>query len=493
MDAILALSPPIRPRASPATLFDEEEGRLFILLRYVLIIAAAYLFLFEGTNELPVDSILLISAALASNVLLSSILKRRPLGAHAVGFIVCADIVWLILGLWHKGGFEADIYILYFFILLLAGMGQRLHLVLGAGLLLSGVDLTFLALTGDHDLIWTSTSLIRVPFIFAVSAFYGYLADKVRREQHSALVEKELNERMARVIHTQLSDLRQQAEDLQTSNDSLKRQTAELEKSNKAKDEFLNLVSHELRMPLSLILGYAELVKAKMMGDINPDQESALIKIKQHSGELLSIVNTILEATKVDAGKCEIEKNLVCLTEFLDGLKANCDFPREKHIELVWNYSADLPSVVTDGMKLKFIVENLINNAIKFTDAGRVIVSARELPARGLVEFKIVDTGIGIPAAALPFIFEKFYQVDASQTRTYGGVGLGLHLVKKYSDLLGASIEVESELNKGTTFTLALPFDREGTYRLPPMSLQEADSDPSRTPAAVPTRRRSAA
>jgi signal transduction histidine kinase len=493
MDATLALSAPIPPRTDPAPLFNQEEGRLFILLRYVLIIAAAYLFLFEGKTEVPPDCILLISAALASNVLISSMLKRKPLGTGAVGAIVCADIAWLIFGLWHKGSFEADIYVLYFFILLLAAMGQRLHLVLGAGVLLSGADLAFLALKGDHNVIWTSSSLIRAPFIFTVSAFYGYLADKVRREHHSALVEKELNERMARVIHTQLADLRHQAEELQINNDNLKKQAAALEKSNKAKDEFLNLVSHELRTPLSLILGYAELVKARMMGDINPDQESALIKIKQHSGELLSIVNTILEATKVDAGKCEIEKNLVCLTEFLDGLKANCDFSTEKHIELVWNYGADLPSVVTDGMKLKFIVENLINNAIKFTDAGRVIVSARELPERGLVEFKIVDTGIGIPAAALPFIFEKFYQVDASQTRTYGGVGLGLHLVRMYAHLLGAAIDVASELNKGSAFTLTLPLTRGSDRPGLSDSIQRADTGAFQAPVSTTASRRSAA
>ncbi|HEX9788654.1 MAG TPA: histidine kinase dimerization/phospho-acceptor domain-containing protein, partial [Candidatus Binatia bacterium] len=267
MDAALTRPIPFHNNGA-SRLFNAEEGRLFILLRYVLIIAAAYLFLFEGDPELPVNSILLITAALASNVLLSSILKRKPLQARAVGLIVCVDVGWLILGLWNQGGFEADIYILYFFILLLAGMGQRLNLVLGAGLLLSGVDMTFLALTREHNLIWTSSSLVRVPFIFAISAFYGYLADKVRREQHSALMEKELAERMARVIHTQLADLRQQAEDLQKSNDSLKNQAAELEKSNKAKDEFLNLVSHELRTPLSLISGYAEVIKTKMMGEI---------------------------------------------------------------------------------------------------------------------------------------------------------------------------------------------------------------------------------
>jgi signal transduction histidine kinase len=484
MDATLTLSRPIQSRPITTALFNDEEGRLFILLRYVLIIAAAYLFLFEGNTDLPVDCILLITAALASNVLLSSILKRKPLQAHAVGIIVCADIGWLILGLWNKGTFEADIYVLYFFILLLAGMGQRLNIVLGAGLLLSGVDMTFLALTGDHDLIWTSSSLIRIPFIFVVSAFYGYVADKVRREQQSALMGKELNERMARVIHTQLSALRQQAEDLQRSNDNLKNQAVELEKSNKAKDEFLNLVSHELRTPLSLISGYAELIKTRMMGDINLDQEGALIKIKHHSWELLNIVNAILEATKIDVGACRLESTVIGFVDFLDGMKANYANPTGKEVTLIWDYPADLPDVTTDCVKLKHIVENIINNAIKFTETGSVIISARHLPDRSALELKVTDTGIGIPSAALPFIFEKFYQADASQTRTYGGLGLGLHIVKKFTSLLGAEIEVESEQNKGSSFTLTLPLSFENGSGFGSRSVPEADSNPS--PPRVP-------
>jgi signal transduction histidine kinase len=341
--------------------------------------------------------------------------------------------------------------------------------------------MTFLALTGEHDLIWTSSSLIRVPFIFAVSAFYGYLADKVRREQHSALMEKELNERMARVIHTQLTDLRQQAEDLQKSNDELKKQAAELEKSNKAKDEFLNLVSHELRTPLSLILGYADIIKTKMMGEINLDQEGALIKIKRHSGELLNIVNAILEATRIDASACHIERNVVCLVDFLDGVKANYHDLTGKEVRLIWNYPADLPAVTTDGVKLKHIVENLISNAIKFTETGHVTISAQRSPDRGTVALAVADTGIGIPSEALPFIFDKFYQADASQTRTYGGVGLGLHIVKKFTDLLGVTIHVESIESKGSTFTLTLPLAFERNSHLSSRSISAADSDPFRS------------
>jgi signal transduction histidine kinase len=219
-----------------------------------------------------------------------------------------------------------------------------------------------------------------------------------------------------------------------------------------------------------------------MMGDINLDQEGALIKIKHHSWELLNIVNAILEATKIDVGACRVESSVISLVDFLDGMKANYDNPTGKDVTLIWDYPADLPGVTTDCVKLKHIVENLINNAIKFTETGNVIISARHLTDRNAVKLKVTDTGIGIPSAALPFIFEKFYQADASQTRAYGGLGLGLHIVKKLTDLLGVEIEVESEQDKGSIFTLTLPLSFEKDSRFVSQSVPDADSDPSPPP-----------
>lgn len=284
-------------------------------------------------------------------------------------------------------------------------------------------------------------------------------------------MEKELAERMARAVHSQLSDLRQQAVDLQKSYDQVKKQAIELEKSNKAKDDFLNVVSDELRTPLSLISGYAEMMRTKMVGEVNLDQEAALIKIKRHSAELLAMVDSILEAKKFDAGACQLKSYTFSLVDFLDGMRSNYDMPLGKEVALIWDYRDDLPVVTTDGVKLKHTIENLINNAIKFTEIGTVVISARHMPDRSAVEFKVKDTGIGIPSEALPVIFEMFQQVDGSQTRAYGGVGLGLHIVKKFTELLGASIEVESEQDKGSTFIITMPlFYKSDSQRTPARS-----------------------
>jgi signal transduction histidine kinase len=123
----------------------------------------------------------------------------------------------------------------------------------------------------------------------------------------------------------------------------------------------------------------------------------------------------------------------------------------------VWDYPLNLPNIKTDGEKLKYVLRNLIDNAVKFTDCGQIKVSSRALPENKKVEFEIRDTGVGIPSEALPAVFDKFQQLDSSVTRTYAGLGLGLYIAKKFTELLGGELSVSTEVGKGSTFTVALP------------------------------------
>ena len=169
------------------------------------------------------------------------------------------------------------------------------------------------------------------------------------------------------------------------------------------------------------------------------------------------MITRILQVTSIEAQPVEADLQEVNLRSFLDELSSAYQIPLSKELALNWNYPSDLPVLKTDGQKLKQILQNLIINAIKFTEKGSVTISARRLPDLEAVEFKVADTGVGIPQDALPFIFEKFRQVDSSETRTYGGVGMGLYIVKKFTELLGGQIRVDSELEKGSTFTVCLP------------------------------------
>lgn len=235
-------------------------------------------------------------------------------------------------------------------------------------------------------------------------------------------------------------------------------QARELEKADKVKAEFLSLVCHELRTPLNVVMGYTGMIHEGILGEINHDQEVALNKVLSYSGELFAKISDIMQVSMLEAEIIPLRSEEVFLSRFLDGLKRSYDIPRSKGIVMVWDYRPDLPVIWTDGMKLKSILQNLLDNAIKFTAGGHVNLSVRFFPATGSVEFTVTDTGIGIPPAAFPVIFEKFRQADSSETRLYGGMGLGLYIAKKFTDMLGGKIEAKSEPGQGSTFTLTLPY-----------------------------------
>ncbi len=245
--------------------------------------------------------------------------------------------------------------------------------------------------------------------------------------------------------------------DLEKANSELEQANRGLLQANKAKDEFLSVMSHELRTPLNVVMGYSGMIKDKLMGEVNPDQERALEKVIGRSDDLLRMISEILQATSLEAGTVKVKNHQVPLGPFLSELRSSYEVLLDKKLTLNWDYSAELPTIRTDGEKLKHILENLVNNAIKFTDQGQVTVSARYNPKASTVEFKVADTGMGIRKEMIPSIFEMFRQADSSETRQYGGVGIGLYLVKKFTELLGGRINVKSELGRGSIFTVTIP------------------------------------
>lgn len=241
--------------------------------------------------------------------------------------------------------------------------------------------------------------------------------------------------------------------------DNLKASRDALEKANKVKDEFLSVMSHELRTPLNVIMGYTSIVKDGMLGEINQKQVEALSKVIGCSEDLLKMINEILETTSIEAKAVKVESSEVNLGEFLNDLRSDSEIPLNEKVRLILDYSRDLPVVKIDREKLRHILQNLIANALKFTAKGHIAVTARYLKVERILEFKVADTGVGIPEEALPLIFERFHQVDSSETRRYGGVGMGLYIVKKFTEFLGGTVEVESEPGKGSAFTVSLPVE----------------------------------
>ncbi len=256
--------------------------------------------------------------------------------------------------------------------------------------------------------------------------------------------------------------------------EQLKQKVEELERANKIKDEFLSVMSHELRTPLNVVIGYAGLIREGMLGETNPDQNKALDKLVSRTNDLLGMIVSMLNATSIEANEIRIESSDFALSELLDEIKTGCERSLAKPLKINWVYAADLPVIASDRDKLKSILQNLINNAVKFTESGQVTISTtlmengkqisasvkpeeRRQSALRWVELKVADTGVGIAKEKLPIIFEKFRQADSSETRPYGGIGLGLYIAKNFTELLGGRIELETEVGKGSTFTVKLP------------------------------------
>ncbi len=230
----------------------------------------------------------------------------------------------------------------------------------------------------------------------------------------------------------------------------------ELERANRLKSDFVATMSHELRTPLNIIMGYNDLLLEEAFGPLGADQVETLRRTQKSAGELLALINSTLDIGRLDTGKLPVDVQEIDLGELHREIAAETTSLREKPaVTVVWDVPPELPRLHTDRAKLKVVVKNLLANAVKFSDEGQVTVRARACD--GGVEIAVTDTGIGIAPDVLPIIFDPFRQGDSGAARHYGGVGLGLYIARRYLDLLGGTISVESAVGRGSTFLVRLP------------------------------------
>ena len=261
------------------------------------------------------------------------------------------------------------------------------------------------------------------------------------------------------------SQLEEQAQQLETQRDDLERVNAsvqlkarELEQASRYKSDFLANMSHELRTPLN-----SSLILAKLLAD-NPDENLTEEQVKfaktiQSSGnDLLTLINDILDLSKIEAGHVEIRPEAVVLDRLANNLRQLFHpVAAERNLELAIEIAADCPTEIeTDQQRLEQVLKNLLSNACKFTEAGQVKLSIRP-SADGRIAFAVSDTGIGISAEQQSRVFEAFHQADGTISRKYGGTGLGLSISRQLVRLLGGSLEIHSQVGQGSTFTVTLP------------------------------------
>jgi signal transduction histidine kinase/DNA-binding response OmpR family regulator/HAMP domain-containing protein len=313
--------------------------------------------------------------------------------------------------------------------------------------------------------------------------------ERVRLAERHALLSRSLAASNAELsamnqeLEVQADELRQSADELLEQKEELEARRQQVEEADRLKSEFLSNMSHELRTPLNSILTLSQLLLQRDTPSSPEDAEH--LRIIERSGRhLLLLINDILDLSKIEAGRMDLDLTEVAPLEVarlaLDTVRATA---LEKGLEIAVSGSDAIPRVESDEQRLKQILLNLLSNAVKFTDRGRVDV---RLSAAGeAVAIAVQDTGIGIPPDQLEHIFEEFRQVDGSITRRYGGSGLGLAISRKLAGLLGVTLTVRSVPGEGSCFTLTVPFRWTGAGASAPSARREPA--PARAPAEAPS------
>ena len=238
--------------------------------------------------------------------------------------------------------------------------------------------------------------------------------------------------------------------------EALRSLNARLEQASRAKSEFLANMSHEFRTPMNAILGFTEMVLDDLYGEVPPEIKEPLADIQTNGKHLLRLINDVLDLSKIEAGRMELALGEYSVQDVVDAARASLrSLATEKGLDFVTEVPPDVPAGYGDGKRISQCLLNLAGNAIKFTRQGRVVIGVEQQD--DWLRYRVSDTGIGIPADQIEVVFAEFRQVDATITREFGGTGLGLSITKKFVEMHGGRIWVESELGKGSTFSFTIP------------------------------------
>jgi PAS domain S-box-containing protein len=262
---------------------------------------------------------------------------------------------------------------------------------------------------------------------------------------------KQASDELERKIQSATADIAQQ-------NELLRRQAIELEQASALKSQFLANMSHEFRTPLNAMLGYTSMLLQGVAGPLEPPAKRQLGRIESNGRHLLTIINEILDISRIEAGRMPLQLSTVKIPELVGEVRAELEpiILRSK-LSVTIDVPRDLKTITSDRQKVKQILLNLLSNALKFTHHGGVTIAARANAKERTVTLSVADTGIGIAPADQERIFEDFRQLDNSPTRAYGGTGLGLSICRRLAQMLDGQISVQSTVGKGSTFVLTLP------------------------------------
>jgi signal transduction histidine kinase len=325
--------------------------------------------------------------------------------------------------------------------------GNRRSLVMAAYFAAAAIGL---ALLGGFVISWSFILPVREADAFLARVTAGDLRATItvpNRDEFGDLAVR-MN-RMSQELQRLVTQQQKAAVELRQLNERL-------EQASRAKSEFLANMSHELRTPMNAILGFTEMLLDGLYGDVPPDLREPLADIQTNGRHLLRLINEVLDLSKIEAGRMELVLDTYSAADVVESVRSSLrSLAVEKGLEFRVRVPADLPLAFGDGRRIAQCLMNLAGNALKFTRLGQVEIGV-EAQGDHLV-YRVSDTGIGIRPEDLESVFSEFRQVDTTITREFGGTGLGLSITKKFVELHGGRIGVESELGKGSTFWFSIP------------------------------------
>jgi signal transduction histidine kinase len=268
---------------------------------------------------------------------------------------------------------------------------------------------------------------------------------------------------LAGSINTMLAALEQTYQRVREQAQELRVAGARAKEAARIRGEFLANMSHELRTPLNAIIGFSDMLLMGMNGELNDGQRHKVQRLRENGARLLSLVNDVLDISRIQAKRVELVQKPFAVRILYDRIASQIGvLAAEKNLEFTVSMDSDLPDVIVgDEKRIEQIIVNLLSNAIKFTESGSVSLRSSANLAEKTWSIKVSDTGVGIPPHAHEIIFEEFRQLDGSASRAYKGSGLGLAISRNLVRIMGGTIQVESDLGLGSTFTVTLPLVEE--------------------------------
>lgn len=409
--------------ANPADVFFAAHGqdptqvrRSVLLLRWLVIIATSYLVLFSGSLTRPALIGTVLVSFILSNVILHVVATERFLSNWLLTLVVLVDSSIISLALLLTPGIEGDIFILYFFVILLAAVGGSFWGIVIAAVVISGLYLMALGSTQGWERILRTDVLLRVPFIFCVCLFYGFLSEGARKERHRA-------------------------------------ETAEL--SERAKTQLFSTLTHDVKNDLGTIIGFSEILLDYSSEQLSPRSREILQQIQMTAMQSAQMISNLLDAARIEGGQLRIAPRPLRIGGLLGRVAERYGAQASlKHIALDVSVPEELPAIDGDELHLDRVFANLISNAVKFApNGGRVAVRAT---ANGPgVHVEITDDGPGIPSEDRDKVFQMYHQTDRGAKA--GGTGLGLFVVRTVLEAHRARVEIADAQPKGTVFRVTFP------------------------------------